>query len=83
VEVVMEAGEGVEADCQMCRENPVKDKFRLKWMTVVDPSEYDIEKQMQQLVRNHNQTKEMWMPTDVGKVIGLYLAWKELKEKKP
>jgi len=61
----------------------MKDKFRLKWMTVVDPSEYDIEKQMQQLVRDHNRTKEMWMPVDVGKVVGLYMAWRELKEKNP
>ena len=60
-----------------------KDPLRPEWTTVVDPSEYDIEKQMRRMVRLANQKKEQFTSMDVGKVIGLYLAWKELKNARP
>jgi len=28
-----------------------------------------------------DKTKSMYVSTDVGKIVGLYLAWKELKDK--
>lgn len=56
-------------------------KLRPMWTTTVDPSEYDIEYQMKRMVRLANKNRECFTPMDVGKVWGLYLAWKELKEK--
>ena len=57
-----------------------KDKLRPKWMTVVDPSEYDVDKDMKQMVQLHNKSMELYLPMDVGKIWGLYLAWKKLRE---
>lgn len=50
------------------------------YTTVVDPSEYDIEGQMVRMVKLANRDREGFVDMDVGKVWGLYLAWKELKE---
>jgi hypothetical protein len=58
----------------------VKNKLIPKWTTVVGPEEYDIKSQMEYLVKIHNKSKENWIPQDVGKIIGLYNDWKELKE---
>ena len=51
-----------------------------KWTTVVGPGEYDIEADMERLVEIHNRDRDGHVPCDVGKVIGLYRAWKALKE---
>ena len=56
-----------------------KDKWRLLQTTIVSPEEYDIEKQMADTVKLANKEMEAFVPVDVGKLIGLYQAWKQLK----
>jgi hypothetical protein len=46
--------------------------------TTVDPSEYDIDEQMERMVKQSNKNRECFTEMDVGKVWGLYLAWKRL-----
>lgn len=46
------------------------------WTTTVAPYEYDIDGQMKRMVRLANKHHETFTPMDVGKVWGLYLAWK-------
>lgn len=55
--------------------------IRPEWCTVVDPSEYDIEKQFEQAVEDANEEQAQYYMMDIGKVWGLYLSWKEQKEK--
>lgn len=60
----------------------------LKWCTVVGPDEYDLDKQIDEIIKIANKehakpnSDNPYLPIDVGKFVGLYLAWKELKEKK-
>ena len=54
----------------------MKDKKPM-FCTVVDPSEYDIARDVKRLITIANKNKEMYAPVDVGKFIGLYEAWKE------
>jgi hypothetical protein len=49
--------------------------------TVVNPSEYDIESDMRRMIKLSNKNKECYTSMDIGKIIGLYLSWKELNEK--
>jgi hypothetical protein len=49
--------------------------------TVVMPQEYNIEAQMKRAVRLANLQRQAYIPFDVGKLVGLYLAYKELKAK--
>ena len=59
-----------------------KDPLHPEWTTVVSPDEYDIEAQMRKAVRYHNKEDHTaWVPMDIGKVIGLYLAYKSMKER--
>jgi hypothetical protein len=46
--------------------------------TTVDPSEYDIDGQMRRMVRLANKNNESYTEMDIGKVWGLYLAWKRM-----
>jgi hypothetical protein len=50
------------------------------WTTVVDPTEYDIESDMKRMIKLSNENKECYTAMDIGKVVGLYLSWKN-KEK--
>jgi hypothetical protein len=55
--------------------------LQLKHVPTVKPTEYDIEKEMQRLVELENKNTVCGHPyLDVGKTVGLYLAYKELKE---
>lgn len=56
------------------------DRRSIQWCTVVDPSEYDIEDDMKEMVKLANERKTLYILLDVGKILGLYLAYKELKE---
>lgn len=56
------------------------DSSRPMWTTVVDPEEYDIDAEMTRMVKLSNKKKEIYTEMDIGKVYGLYLAWKRLKE---
>ena len=60
----------------------MKKEIRPIYSTVVDPSEYNIDSQMRNMVKMANINRECWCDMDVGKVWGLYLAWKELSSKK-
>jgi len=55
-------------------------EIRPMWTTTVDPSEYDIDADMERMVNLSNELKEVYTPMDVGKIWGLYKAWKKLKE---
>lgn len=57
-----------------------KEKDRLMWCTTVNPLEYNIEEQMKGIIQNSNACKNSFIPTDAGKVIGLYNHWKECQE---
>ena len=50
----------------------------LKWSTILPPEEYDIEWDMQRIVKLANTGRLLYISMDVGKLIGLYQAWKEL-----
>ncbi len=58
----------------------MKQILRPHFSTVVDPSEYDIEYQMNFMVRMANKNKECFTEMDVGKIVGLYDAWKNMCE---
>lgn len=51
-----------------------------EWCTTIYPDEYDYVEQFSRMVRLANQNKEIFCEMDVGKVWGLVLAYKELKE---
>jgi len=57
-----------------------KDALRLDHGQIVSPSEYDIEGQMQEMVKLANKAPWNYVPLNLEKVVGLYLAWKEQKE---
>lgn len=59
----------------------VRKEIRPMWTTVVDPSEYDIDEQIEDMVKVANKSKECYTCMDVGKVFGLYQAWKRLANK--
>jgi len=56
----------------------VKKQIHPMFSTTVDPSEYDIDEQMERMVKQSNKNRECFTEMDVGKVWGLYLAWKRL-----
>ena len=49
---------------------------RPMWSTTVDPSEYDVDGQMEDFVKAANKAKECYYGIDVGKLWGLYKAFK-------
>lgn len=51
-----------------------------QWSTTVHPSEYDYYGQFSEMVKRANQNRECFCEMDVGKVWGLVLAYKEMKE---
>jgi hypothetical protein len=55
--------------------------LQLEYVITVKPTEYDIEKEIQRIVALENKNT-VWGHAylDVGKTVGLYLAYKELKE---
>ena len=57
-----------------------KKEIRPMWTTTVDPGEYDIDVDMERMVELSNKSKEVYTSMDIGKVWGLYQAWKTLKE---
>jgi hypothetical protein len=59
-----------------------KKELRLLYTTVVHPNEYDIDKDMEEVIKLSNKTKDYLLLMDVGKVIGLWKAYKELLESK-
>ena len=54
----------------------VRKEIRPIFSSTVDPSEYDIKEQMERMVKLANKNKECFCEMDVGKIWGLYLAWK-------
>jgi hypothetical protein len=56
-----------------------KKPLRPIWTTTVDPSEYDYVAQFTQTVKWANKNKELYPPTDVGKVWGLVQAYQRLE----
>ena len=46
-----------------------------KWATIVEPSEYPIEEQFDAAVRDANKNSAMYVPMDIGKVVGLLEDW--------
>jgi len=52
-------------------------ELRPMWSTTVHPSEYDIDEQMRDFVKAANKAKEWYYGIDVGKLWGLYTAYKE------
>jgi hypothetical protein len=62
-------------------------KLLPKNTTIVFPNDYrngiaDIEKQLERMVKEANKSGEYTAIVDIGKLIGLFLAYKELAEKK-
>ena len=51
-------------------------ELRPMWSTTVDPSEYDVDGQMEDFVKAANKAKECYYGIDVGKLWGLYKAYK-------
>ena len=49
---------------------------QLKTTTVIRPDEYDIEKEINQLIDDANKANDWIVNYDIGKLVGLYLAWK-------
>ena len=58
----------------------MKKNIRPMWCTTVGPEEYDVDKQMADFVEAANHDKENFYAIDVGKLWGLYLAYKEQQE---
>lgn len=58
-----------------------EDIFKLNTSTIVYPSEYDVEEQIARIVKLSNQQGTPFLPLDVGKVVGLYIAWDRLRKK--
>jgi len=52
-------------------------ELRPMWSTTVHPSEYDIDEQMRDFVKAANKANECYYGIDVGKLWGLYKAYKE------
>lgn len=52
-------------------------QIRPEFSTVIDPSEYDFDKQMIEWVKLANKKQVAFLDIDVGKLWGLYLAYKE------
>lgn len=55
--------------------------LRPLWSTIVDPSEYDFDKQMEDWLKDANADQADFHGIDVGKMWGLYLSWKEQQER--
>lgn len=53
-----------------------KKVIKPEWSTTVDPSEYDIDSQVKQAVKMANSKRATYIEFDVGKLWGLYQAWK-------
>lgn len=51
-----------------------------RYSTVIDPSEHDIEEMMITMIKSANKNKKSYYEMDIGKIYGLYLAWKELNK---
>ena len=54
-----------------------------RWTAVVPPEEYDIEKEIRQAVRLANVSDgrdSIFVIADIGKLVGLYIAYKEVCE---
>ena len=56
----------------------VRKEIRPIFSTTVDPSEYDIDAQMERMVKLANRDAACFVEMDVGKVWGLYQEWKRL-----
>ena len=48
-----------------------------RFTTVVSPDEYDLDLEIRAMVEEANQQESYSIPMDVGKVVGLYLAYME------
>ena len=58
--------------------NSKRNPFSLEWSTIVPPTDYNIEADMQQAVRLANSQALLYVPMDIGKIIGLYEDWKRV-----
>lgn len=56
-------------------------EIRPQFSTTVEPSEYDIQSQMEEFVVLANEEKAFYFPADVGKIWGLFLDWKKVSTK--
>ena len=57
----------------------LKNVIRPLFSTTVDPSEYDIDADMERMVILANKNRECYSHMDVGKIWGLYQAWKKVR----
>lgn len=53
---------------------------RLQSTTVVFPSEYDLDAQLRRTIKQSNITMDAFPKMDIGKIVGLYIAYKRLQE---
>lgn len=53
--------------------------LRPEWSTVVLPSEYDIDGQMESWLHLANSSRSFSMDIDVGKFWGLFTSWREAR----
>ncbi len=53
---------------------------RLLSTTIVFPNEYDLDAQIRESIKESNTALNPYMPMDIGKVVGLYIAYKKLQE---
>jgi hypothetical protein len=58
----------------MKTQKPIRPMFS----TTIDPSEYGIKTQMEDMVKSANKHKKCFIEMDVGKIWGLYQAWDRL-----
>lgn len=54
----------------------VRKEIRPIFSTTIDPSEYNIDAQMESMVKRANRDRACFVEMDVGKIWGLYQAWK-------
>ena len=58
----------------------MKREIRPMFSTTVNPLEYDIDGQMERMVKLSNKNRLGFIEMDVGKTWGLYLDWKRLSK---
>ncbi len=63
--------------------NKIIDPFKPLYVNIIKPSEYDLEKDIKRAVKLANQNKESYIMFDIGKLVGLYNAYKECVEDEP
>lgn len=55
-------------------------KNKPRYSSIYSPNDYDIATQMEDMVWLANKREESFCSVDVGKIVGLYLDWLEMKK---